>query len=356
MEHFTSDPSDQIFNSHDYFTTRPGPPDVEGTYNMKELARKFKYTSSPSILLSIMTIALNIFVINFYRKTEITVVPLLYTLIASMDILCAVGTIYQYITLNIYFKFKLQRDTPFDVNAVIFLLFMQIGYRCSVFCNLVLAVCRTIMIAKPFYEINLKAVKLTCTLYAAPWIAIYGFRTYVFYVTRNPDCHSYFDYVYLGGYIISAGLCYGSGSDVNIDIIYILPEMLVFMIPVMIVFVTCVIQIISIWKSSQFPTSSNQRHVTITVLLMSTLFVACNTPLCVNTVIWMFLIRPYGTWLYQHYHDHNMLFATILSLLNGFFNPVIIITRSSEIRRKFTDSFQSMKSWIQERTRLILWH
>lgn len=321
-------------------------------YTMTELEAKFKYTTTPSILLSIVTIILNIFLINYYRKTELTVVPLLYTLIATMDILCAAGTIYQYIALEIYFSLRVRASTVFDVNAIIFLLIMQISNRCSVFCNLVLAVCRTIMIAKPFYNINIKAVKLACTLYAVPWVTLSGIRIYIYYSSsHHSHCKSYFDYVYLGGYIISAGLCEHSGSNNNIKVVHILLEFLAFLIPVVIVFITCIIQIITLIRSNRFATSSNQRHVTITVLLMSIVFVAFNTPLCVNSVIWLPLIRPSETYMYPHYHDHNLLFATVFALLNGVFNPIIIITRSSGMRRKLLDFLKRVKSWIQNMIR-----
>ena len=328
-------------------TTHSTPGYISTTSDMDILEKRYEYFAAPSILLSIMTITLNIFVIRFYRKTELTVVPLLYTFIAVMDILCAIGTIYQFITLEIYFELKLIRNEAFDINAMIFLFLMQVGYRCSVFCNLVLAVSRTIMILNPFHHIKIKAVKVVCILYAVPW-------TILFVITAFSYCEkyfhmenfSYFEYVLNHEWHFGVGLSkfvysYISKSEPVVYVIRILPELVAFVLPVIIIIITCIVQMISIWKASQFTTSSNQRHVTITVLLMSTLFVVCNTPFSVHVSYYQFTNK-----MSDAFREHALLiFATILPLLNGALNPVIIISRSSEMRRKFSESFQKMKCY-----------
>ena len=126
-----------------------------------------------------MTITLNIFVINYYRKSDLSVVSLLYTLIAIMDIICAIGTIHKYIAVLLVYK-DLISGRNLDVNAMIFYFFTQVSYRCSVFCNLVLAVSRTLLILKPFYQINIKLVKLACILCSTLYITLYGMNIHVF--------------------------------------------------------------------------------------------------------------------------------------------------------------------------------
>ena len=137
--------------------------------------------SAPCILLSLMTIALNIFVIKFYWKSKLTVVPLLYTLIATADMACSVGTIYQSIVASLFTdRFGYISTDTVDKNAAIFYTLIQISYRCSVFYNLVLAVSRTIMILRPFYQVNLKMIKLVCILYILPWILLGGMKIQVY--------------------------------------------------------------------------------------------------------------------------------------------------------------------------------
>ena len=337
------------------------------------------YVSTPALLLSIITITLNIFVIKFYWKSELSVVPLLYISIASMDILTAIGIIHFYaITLLIIYKEDFFDYTGMfasssksaDVNVMILTFFLQVSCRCSVFCNLVLAVSRTVMILKPFYQINIKLVKLTCVLYAVPWIVLYGLNVHEYNV--DYAAHAINGPGFLMGRGLSSKiftLLYkrSGGSDINIPVNYrsllstfyivlLLPEVFAFVIPVIVVIITCVIQVISIRRSSQFPTSSNQRHVTITVLLMSTLFVLSNSPFTgYNTALVIFFLT--GNFKMFHTWSGNdgkiayitVISATVLPMLNAALNPVIIISRSSGLRRKFSDSIQGMLRWIRER-------
>ena len=108
-------------------------------------------------------------------------VPLLYTIIALLDFLCAIGSFYKYVVVLLE-TFNIVEDrTVLDVNAMIFFFLMQVSSRCSVFCNLVLAVSRTIMILDPFYQMNIKSLKLACILYCVPWIVLYGINVHVFH-------------------------------------------------------------------------------------------------------------------------------------------------------------------------------
>ena len=327
------------------------------------------YISTPAILLSIITITLNIFVIKFYWKSELNVVSLLYTAIASLDILTALGIIHFYVVilLSIY-KEDFIDFTDWsacksaNVNFMVLTFFLQISCRCSVFCNLVLAVSRTVMILKPFYQINIKLVKLTCVLYAVPWIILYGLNVHQYYA----------DYAalttYGDGFLMGRGLSqkiylqltksYDRGVLFYIFyIVMILPEVFAFIIPVIIVIITCIIQVISIRRSSQFPTSSNQRHVTITVLLMSTLFVLCNSPFAgYMAALTIFIVTGnrymYEMWVGEHFEKMfciTVISATVLPILNAALNPVIIISRSSRMSRKFTQSIQRMLRWVRGR-------
>ena len=339
---------------------------------------QYLYINTPAILLSIITITLNIFVIKFYWKSELNVVSLLYTAIASLDILTAIGIIHFYIVVILLSIYKedfidftdWSASKSANVNVMVLTFFLQISCRCSVFCNLVLAVSRTVMILKPFYQINIKVVKLTCVLYAVPWIVLYGLNVHEnYYAYAVHTTHG-------DGLLIGRGLgekiyehlleSYDS-SDIIISqlmnifsiflIVLILPDVFAFIIPVIVVIITCIIQVISIRRSSQFPTSSNQRHVTITVLLMSTVFVLCNSPLAVymTALTIALLTGNYDMFFtlagegFKRMFFITMIFATVLPILNAALNPVIIISRSSGMRRKFKELIQRMLRWIRGR-------
>ena len=120
-----------------------------------------------------MTITLNIFVINYYRKNNLTLVPVLYTLISGVDILTAVGVIHQSIAMSLFTRNVISERT-LDANTVICFTLKQLSYKSSVFNKLVLAVSRTVMILTPFHQIKVKTVVVVCVLYVVPWIAIAG--------------------------------------------------------------------------------------------------------------------------------------------------------------------------------------
>ena len=127
------------------------------------------------------------------------------------------------------------------------------------------------MILRPFHQI------LACVLYVVPWIAIAGLDIYQVYVVEQ--------WFNIMGFYTNNGLMgYGLASmfaDQTIIYFGILVTLLAiaFLIPVVIIIITCILQVICLCRSSQFPASPNQRHVTITVILMSSLFVICNSAL-----------------------------------------------------------------------------
>ena len=239
-----------------------------------------------------------------------------------------------------------------DDNAIIFGSLLQICYRCSVFCNLVLAVSRTVMIIKPFYQIKIGAVKLVCILYVVPWMILCGVNIHEFYF-KGPS-YTFFYWIYQNGTTVGIGLIainiYNVITVEFLAILIILPDVLAFIPPVIIIIITCIIQVITLRRSNQFPTSSNQRHVTITVLLMSTLFTICNSPFSFYIMAYVYALITGNTELENKiYKIHNLLtlFVTVLPMLNATLNPVILISRSSGMRRKFVELTQKMARWIR---------
>ena len=263
-----------------------------------------------------------------------------------MDILTATGIIHIYVVFLLDKK-ELISEWTADVNVMILTFFLQVSYRCSVFCNLVLAVSRTIMILNDQHQETQTGLYSIC-LYAVPWIVLYGLNVHHFrenYTAKISD----------RGFLIGAGLAHKinrirNAGNVNelLFTVSILPDLAAFFIPVTIVIITCIIQVRTLYRSSQFPTSSNQRHVTITVLLMSTLFVLCNSLHSGYAATLVMLILAGETDLaislrYEGgFYFITVLSATVLPILNAALNPVIIITRSNGMRRKFLDSLQRM--------------
>ena len=307
-------------------------------------------TSIPSILLSFMTVILNIFVINYYRKSELTTVPLLYTSIAIADILCAIGVTHQAIAMSLFVKEVISEDT-LSFNSMIFYSLIQISYRCSVFYNLLLAVTRTIMILRPFHQIKIGIVKAACILYVLPWVVLSVINMYQFHFTDKYQAKTFVDQIYNNLLYMASGL----GVLLNLSnptadeyrvkffTLVTLPDVISFLIPVMVITASCTIQVISLHRSSQFPASSNQRHVTITVTLMSTLFVLCNSAFYVYlTVMCVHFItdHPNVEKLRKDYTAKIAILGTVFPILNAALNPVIIVSRSSGLRVDFLNTIR----------------
>ena len=77
------------------------------------------YSGVPSFFLSIMTITLNVFVIKFYWRNELSLVPLLYTFIASLDILTAIGIIHLCLIFLIGSTSEIIDEGTGEVNVMI---------------------------------------------------------------------------------------------------------------------------------------------------------------------------------------------------------------------------------------------
>ena len=320
--------------------------------DMQDTLSPYYYTGLPNIFLSATAITLNIFVIRYYsRQGKLTLVPLLYTLIAFLDILLSIGITYQSIAMGLFSEGEISMSA-LDNNAVAFYTLFQISNRTSIFCNLLLAVYRTVMILRPFHHINLKVVKVACLLYVVPWIVLSGIAINQFLVLQNP--YSFVISLYINDCYLGSGLAYmveEYSQNMNLDIwfaVAITPDLISFVIPVIIVAVSCTIQVISINRSNQFPTSSNQRHVTITVILMSCLFVVCNSAFSIYILYLSYLYWSHGeerlAELSEHFPVVVAILGAVFPVLNAALNPVIIISRSKELRGSFIGTVRRMSS------------
>ena len=290
------------------------------------------YTSVPCILLSIQIILLGSFVIRFYRNAEPTFVPMMYILISSSDILSAVGFIHQSIVTSLYAS-DLINARALRWNFAIFYALTSLSYRSSVFYNVVLAVCRTINIVSPFYVINKKAVITACTVYPAIWAVVITCDVYELFKYQPGLILKYqLEIPLVGVYLCSAAL----PNEGLVKLIIFSSLFFPFLVPVVIVFVACIIQVVCLYKT-RHEAGSSDNHVTVTIFMISTLFVICNSVLTIFSFTLIFLFEPEIT-MYVFADKmawFGVVLTTIFPLMNGAFNPVIIVCRSSGLRREF---------------------
>ena len=306
------------------------------------------YTSIPCIPLSIMTISLDLFVINYYRKSKLTLVSLLYTFISIVDIATAIGILHQSLSVMLFTQGSISLST-LDSNAYIFNPMFQLSYRTSVFYNLVLSVSRTVIMLQPFYRIKIKTVAVVCVLYLVIWIMIAGIDAYVFYLLQSAGLLGNISTIVLLYPTLNLG--FGLSTFLGLSLFGTLAiNIFSLLVPALIITLTCMIQVIILYRSRNVTSSvTNQRHVTITVVMMSTLFVICNSCLYLWYVYLMIAVGDeYSIKMFTSAALYGIL-GTVFPILNAAINPVIIISRSNGLRDSFIKTFPVFKKRIPQR-------
>lgn len=211
----------------------------------------------------------------------------------------------------------------------------QLSYRTSVFYNLVLSVSRTVIMLNPFYQIKIKTVAVVCALDLVFWIVIAGsdayFLTFLYSagLLRNIATHI----------LITPNLMFGIGLSSYSGAMFFGTlglNILTFLVPTTIIIITSLIQVTVLCRSRRVASSvTNQRQVTITVMMMSTLFVVCNSS---TYLLMIFLWMTGGLDVSgPTLATLNGLLCTMFPILNAALNPVIIISRSNGLRESFME-------------------
>ena len=249
-----------------------------------------------------------------------------------MDIITAVGILHQSISVMVFTQgvFNL---TALNKNAYVFNLVFQVSYRTSVFYNLILSVSRTIIMLQPFYRIKIKTVAVVCILDLVFWIVIAALDAY-FFTFFQPARNISLYVLILPTTNIGLGLSYFIDLD---DSAAVALNLLSLLLPALIIIITCLIQVIALYRSRNVTLSvTNQRQVTITVVMMSAVFVLCNSSfylwLIILSIIFM---NQDGPDVYSTIPALYGILGIMFPILNAALNPLIIISRSSGLRESF---------------------
>ena len=267
---------------------------------------------------------------------------MMYMMISTADIANAVGMLHHSIALLLFASRSINTGTMvwnFNISYSV----ISLAYRTSVFYNVVLGVSRTICILDPFYRIKKKVVIVSCIVYPLIWVGVIGYDV----------CAPLFDETAVSGTeqmigllvlpltgirpILYARVALERVKYYTLSIIFVAVP---FLLPVVVVVVTCVIQIASLYKSSM-GVNDNQRHVTVTILMMSVLFVISNSAFALYMVLCVF--DGFHKFFDNGAGDSKILFlyaavlGSLLPIINAAFNPVIIAVRSSGMRKDFRE-------------------
>ena len=255
----------------------------------------------------------------------------MYIMISSVDIVSAFGFVHQSGSMMLLARGIFDLET-FKWNYAIFYPLTSLSYRTSVFFNVVLTVCRTVSIVRPFYIIKKKVVIAACIVYPTIWGVIVAFDVYkmcfsdisidqFFGTLKMPMSGSFLAFLFY------------EHTDITLYFVIVFCVAVTpFLFPCLIVLITCIIQIVSLCKSNLSTNTDNQRRVTVTILMISVLFFICNY---VYSIFLSFYLTVYISESDNAAVWCLVVFLTIFPLLNAALSPVIIICRSSGLRKEF---------------------
>lgn len=292
--------------------------DKEVVYSLPNV---YTTLATPQIILCLQILILNIFVIIFYKNRIKQFVPMMYVMISIVDMCSAVGFIYNSITCVLYNGHLISTE-GMEWNFLLSFYITALFYRCSVFYNVVLGTCRTIQILSPFYQIKRRWVILACVIYLSIWFVLIGYEMYIFY---NKYLHFGVGILNLAGSILS----YETGKySAPFTVVFILIITVPFILPSVIVIMTCAMQIYTL-RHNTMSTDDTQKQVTVTIVMLSVLFVICNSAYSIYMVLVYYMHSVIQlTALFQ------LIFGAFMPIINAAFSPVIIIVRSDGFRNK----------------------
>ena len=320
----------------------PGLEELTGTDKFSDINLAFAIIDC---LPCLPILLLNLAVVKHYQNEYKKFVPCMYLLMSFCDGFMGVFVLLRSSILIHYYL----TDTAVDILdsgathvLVTSSVLVQVLYRISIFINVLLCVARTIKIKLPFYQITMKLALLSVAAYILVWLAVAGYDYQQVTKSEGAGVRKYIVSGRLGAIIgralldtyDKANLEKGIKSYYGITALFI-----IILIPFIIPCICCIVCLIILAKSlKKSPSlsknsSSNQKHVTITVTWLTSLFVVCNS---LSTIYFLFADYIAGSVLGKDMGSIDDFIDPLLTLtfplLNAAISPFIIVFRSRELK------------------------
>ena len=299
-----------------------------------------------NLILCVPIILLNLFVVNHYRTQYRKFVPCMFFLMSSSDGLMAISVVIESALIIKQYREKtvIEPDTIENKALVVATILWNLFYRVSTFVNAVLCVARTVKVKRPFYKINMKLAVSSVAFYTLLWAAVAVFEYHG--ISSRPYIHKKgfsMSYGQLGLEI--AGIFYKKYDSPNKRkgiktyygvIVGFTLNLVPFILPCILSLVCLVILVRSLRKPAPNNISAARKiHVTITVTCITALFVLCTSlstlyQLVAKIIISLVLEKRINEDVNKYLYP---LFLLTLPLVNAAINPLIIVLRSSELKR-----------------------
>ena len=285
-------------------------------------------------LLIIICLTLNITVFKFYtKKARDDVVSLIYSLLSLADILVAVGASFTVICLMQYLVLDMkEKDRDFVYSSLQYSCYISffissIAVRISVFLNAMLSIVRTIMIRDPFSQPSKVGICIALSVMTLFWTLLTAGEVYTeekinidlhwseyeaesktqFAESPEEDAKNRKQYLYLWYFIYTSATGFYHLSEflgnrlpwsVSLYSVNVLEDkakkaycenaalygtfFIAFVVPCVSAIVCLVIQTANLRKPSVAGSENNNKKVTNTIMMLTLVFVFCNT---INIVI-----------------------------------------------------------------------
>ena len=330
----------------------PGHPESSEMTGLTLFYKNIETIIPVNITIGAVALALNIVIVCFYMKQYRKFVPSLYLLISSSDCLMVIFYVVGVASLTNACSAEKEENFTRGVKWSMFLsqALMQIFKLISIFVTVELAVARTIKTLSPFYHIRMSCAIGAIVVYGTYWVAMAVYD--VIYESGQPDTiKSFLHYGMVGRYTV-VGIVKETVQDphqqrkwskyLQFAILFVIP----YVMPVVISFVCAVLMI----KEMRKPTPSKesdikQKNVAVTVLLLTVCFAIFNSATTAfEFVMW------YGNVTLSLRKVRQVLWTTV-PLLNAICNPIILISRSQELRTEVVEKFKTLRKYTTRSTK-----
>ena len=316
----------------------------------------YKSIASVNLALSTLIIGLNILVIAYYWRNRTKLTSLLFVIIATSDMLAALGNFSFALGTVLWIKDPEKYDRMMWWCYIFYRIVALSSYCSSIFFNALLAVLRTIVIYNPFHRPKVLIMKIVSVTYILLILALTGYDTYFFATLTTdtvPKPHVFSDilifwYFLAGlasvisfpGQTITWELWVQDGFEqTRSGVVEFTMLAIQFLIPVVSVFVSMVVQIVTSRRranSEDDPTTGTAidwRHVNTTVFLIAALFFLCNAALTADfigvEVYSSHLDDDPADWVYKLFGTAQ----TLLPLINSLLSPIILVMRNARMKQ-----------------------
>ena len=318
-------------------------------------------TSGLCFAMCFFILILNSLVLRHYIKKYKQLIPLLYTSMSLCDIGNAISAFLTgALLLMIMCNYRSHSDPYPTMTFMVKLTYIlfSLTSRVSIFFNTVLVVIRTINVVFPTYTIKRSRVIVVLVVGSVLWLSvaaidIVGLQQILPYFAKiksetNEIPSTQYDVLVdslvvnpLTGfffiYYIFDKMC--NIHNFNIIGVYVLVKGVPFVLPSAISIACMVIQTYYlIIRSRVGRHSAVSRRITITVLYLTTVFVACNIPDFVLNLMCLGVISISTDHL-PTYMCATFVSSVMLPFVNSLFNPFILLIRGSTLKKSVQSCF-----------------